>query len=100
MSFVKIFDLTAGWSVFFFFSMWKALIYIILLKNTAAVLIRLNIETTRTKINRIILPWTTLLYILNGDCMMMVTNTVHDHITSPVAFDNTYLFLIISDVRK
>ena len=36
----------------------------------------------------------------NGDCMMMVTNTVHDHITSPVALDNTYLFLIISDVRK
>ena len=26
--------------------------------------------------------------------------TVHDHITSHVVFGNTYLFLIISDVKK
>ena len=26
--------------------------------------------------------------------------TVHDYITSPVVFGNTYLFLIIRDVRK
>ena len=32
----------------------------------------------------------------NGYYMMAVT--VHDHITSPVVFGNTYLFLIISDV--
>ena len=34
----------------------------------------------------------------NGNYMMAVT--VHDHITSPAGFGNTYIFLTISDVRK
>ena len=29
-----------------------------------------------------------------------MTWTVHDHITSPAVFGNTYIFLIISDVKK